>query len=274
LSGPDVANPAQIVPGDSGVGQRGGDIHQLHGLSAGGGDVFKFGNAAVGEKRCEPTRMREKLREERELGEKRGAEKLLHAVARIALAHTGDGRVHGDDQRGEAGAAGTINAAFGGGAASQEIKLIPRGTFCSGFHVFQFVAGNGREDVAGARIARGFGGGDFPAGMHQTAVTDGSEQTREGEVESQDADAEIAFVEGYGVARAKEDVVEGTGIFSESGFVVGASIKVVEDAARKASLGKAAKIFDIHYAGRAESVSSEGHEEYITEKRPAEAMRK
>jgi hypothetical protein len=272
-AGPDAADPAQIVPGDGGVGQRGSNIYKLHGPSAGGGDVLKFWNAAVGEKRGKPAGMREKLREKRELGEERVAQELLHAVARIAFAHSGDGRVHGDDEGGEAGAARAVDAAFRGGAATQKIKLIPRGAFGGGFHVFQFVAGNGGEDIAGAGFARGLGGGDFSAGVDQAAVADGRKQPGEGQIHSEDADAEIAFVEGDGVARAKEDVVEGAGIFAERGFVVGASIEVIENGSRKAALGETAKILDIHDAGRAECVSSESHGKYITEKRPAEAMR-
>ncbi len=97
-SGPHFSDPDQIVPGYSGVGQGGGDIHQLHGAFARDGDVFEFGNSAIGEKRGEPARVREKLREERELGEERAAEELLHAVARIAFAHSGDGRVYCDDE--------------------------------------------------------------------------------------------------------------------------------------------------------------------------------
>jgi hypothetical protein len=272
-SGPDAADPAQVVPGDGGVGQRGSNIHKLHGPSAGDGDVLKFWNAAVGEKRREPTGMREKLREKRELGEERVAKKLLHAVARIAFAHSGDGRVHGDDEGGVACAASAVDAAFGGGAASEEIKLIPCGALCSGLHVFQFVAGNGGEDVAGTRFARGFGGGDFSAGVDQAAVADGRQQPGEGQIDSEDTDAEIAFLEGDGVAWAKEDVVEGAGIFAECGFVVGTSIEVIEDRARETALGETAKILDVDNAWWAEGVSSEGHGKYITEKRPAEAMR-
>jgi hypothetical protein len=109
--------------------------------------------------------------------------------------------------------------------------------------------------------------------MYQAAVTYGCEEGGEGEIEAEDADAEIAFVEGDGVAGAKKDVVEGTGIFSESGFVIGTSVKVVEDSARKAALGETAKILDVYYAWWAEGVHSEGHGKYITEKHPAEAMR-
>jgi hypothetical protein len=272
-AGPHFSDPVQIVPGYSGVGERGGDIHQLHGPFTGDGDVFELGDSSIGEKCGEPARVREKLREKRELGEERAAEKLLHAVARIAFAHSGDRRVHGDDQRGEAGAAGTVDAAFGGGAASQEIELIPRGAFCGGFHVFQFVARDGGEDVAGACFARGFGGGDFSAGMHQAAVADGGEQAGEGKIEAEDADAEIAFVKGDGVAGAKQDVVEGTGIFAQSGFVVGASIEVIEDGARESALGEATKILDIYDARWAEARGFGRHGEYFMEKRAAEAMR-
>jgi hypothetical protein len=270
---PDAADPAQVVPGDGGVGERGGDVHQLHRPFARDGDVFELGDSPIGEKRGEPARVREKLREKRELGEERVAQELLHAVARIAFAHSGDWRVHGDDKSGVASAVGTIDAAFGCGAASEEIQLIPRGAFGGGFHVFQLVAGDGGKDVACAGFARGFGGGNFSAGMHQSAVADGCEQAGKGQIKSDDAHAEITFVEGDGVARAKQDVVEGAGIFAERGFVVGAAIEVIENGTRETALGEAAKILDVDYAGRAEGVRSKGHGKYITEKRPGEAMR-
>jgi hypothetical protein len=88
--------------------------------------------------------------------------------------------------------------------------------------------------------------------MHQAAVADGSEESRKGQIKADDADAEIAFVEGYGVAGAKKDVVEGAGIFAQRGFPVGASIEVIEDGAREAALGEAAKVLDIYNAGRVE----------------------
>jgi len=110
--------------------------------------------------------------------------------------------------------------------------------------------------------------------VDQAAVADGRQQTGEGEVESEDADAEVAFVEGDGVAGAKKYVVEGAGIFAEGGLVVGASVEVIEDGARKAALGEAAKIFDIHYTGRAEGGGFGSHGEYFMEKGPGEAMRK
>jgi hypothetical protein len=269
---PDFSDPAQVLPGYGGIDQCGCDVHQLHGPLAGDGDVFELGNSAVGKERGEPAGMPEKLREERELGEERVAQKLLHAIAGIALAHTRHGSVHGDDQRGETGTARAVDAAFGSGAASEEIELIPRGSFGGGFHVFEFVAGNRGEDVASAGFARGFGGGDFSAGVHQAAVADGGEQPGKGQIEADDADAEIAFVEGDGVARAKKDVVEGAGIFAQGGFVVGASIEVIENGARQAALCEASKILNIHYVWRTENVSSEGHGKYITEKRPVEAM--
>jgi hypothetical protein len=62
---------------------------------------------------------------------------------------------------------------------------------------------------------------------------------------------EIAFVEGHGVAGPKEDIVEGAGIFPERGFVFRAAIEIVEDGARQAALGEAAKILDVDDAGRA-----------------------
>jgi len=109
--------------------------------------------------------------------------------------------------------------------------------------------------------------------MHQAAVADGREQARECQVEAEDVNAEIAFVEGDGVAGAKEDVVEGAGIFAERGFVLGTAIEVIEDGARKAALGEAAKIFDVDDAGRAEGGGDGIHGGYFMKKIVAEAMR-
>jgi hypothetical protein len=88
--------------------------------------------------------------------------------------------------------------------------------------------------------------------VHQAAVADGREQARESEVEAKDANAQIAFVEGDGVAGTKEYVVKGAGIFAERGFVLGAAVEIVENGARETALGEAAKIFDVDDARRSE----------------------
>jgi len=108
--------------------------------------------------------------------------------------------------------------------------------------------------------------------MHQAAVAYRCEETGKGQIEADDADAEIAFVEGDGVARAKEDVVEGAGIFAQRGFVVGTAVEVIEDGAREAALGETAKILDVHYAWWAEASGYGWHGEYCMENRYSEAM--
>jgi hypothetical protein len=200
-------------------------------------------------------------------------DEFFHTVAEIALANSGDGSVDGDDERGKSGHPGAFNRGLSSAAATHQIELIEDGSGRGGFHIFQLVPRYGGKYVGGAGVAGGARCSHFAHGVHQAAVADGSEQTREGQIEADDADAEIAFVEGDGVAWAKEDVVEGAGVFAQRCFVVGSAIEVIENGAREAALGDAAKILNIHYAGRAESVGSKGHGKYITEKRPEDAMR-
>jgi hypothetical protein len=72
--------------------------------------------------------------------------------------------------------------------------------------------------------------------MHQAAIADGRQDRREGEVEAHDTHAEITVAESHGRARAKEDFVEGAGIFPQCRLVFGATVEIVEDGARQAAV--------------------------------------
>ena len=135
------------------------------------------------------------------------ADELLHAVAEIALTHAGDGSIDGDDERGKAGGAGAIDGGLGGAAATHEIELIEDGAGGGGFYVFKLVAGDGGENVGGAGVACGARCADFADGVHEAAVADGSEQKWQREIEAENAGAQVAMVEGDGVAGAEGDVL-------------------------------------------------------------------
>jgi len=193
------------------------------------------------------------LRNIGKFGKERAAEKLFHAVARIAFAEASDGSVDGDDEGIEAGFFGAIDGVLGDGATADQIKLIPRGAFGGGANGFEFVAGDGGEGVDGSGFAGGCCGGDFAAiaaGIHHAGIADGSENGGEGKIEGEDARADVCFGNGDGPARAKGDVVKDAAIFAEGDFGVGAAVEVIEDDARNTALGDFAEIVDVDDGGR------------------------
>ena len=100
-SAPRVANPLEVVPRCRRRFERGADIGVTH-RAVGEHDVGEVHQAAVGEEGREPSGAHEHLAEVRDRGQVH-REEFLDAVARIALAHAGDRRVDGDDQRFVAG---------------------------------------------------------------------------------------------------------------------------------------------------------------------------
>jgi hypothetical protein len=109
--------------------------------------------------------------------------------------------------------------------------------------------------------------------MHHAAIADRSENRRESQFVAQHVCAEIAFVEGHGIARAEEYIVKGAGIFAERGFVISSAIEIVEDGTRQAALSQAAEIFDVDDMGRAEGGSHGSHGGYFMKKVVREAIR-
>jgi len=152
-AGPEFPEPAKIFPGDDSATECGADVDERQRAFAGNDDVGERRSAAIEKKRSEPTGAREKLRDVWKFREERAAEKFFHAVARIALAQTGDGRVDGDDEGVEAGFFGAIDGVLGNFAAADKIELIPGRAFGGGADVFERMAGDGGEGVDGARVA-------------------------------------------------------------------------------------------------------------------------
>ena len=256
---PEFANPGEIAPGDGGFGESNGNIDERHGAFARDDDVGEWLDASVAQKSDEPTGSREDLRKIGNFLEGVAADQLLHAVAEIALAHTGDGGIDGDNERGKASDAGAIDGGLGGGAATHEVELIEDGTGGGGFYVFKFVAGDGRENVGGARLSGGASCTDFADGVHEAAVANGSEQERESEIEAENAGAQVAMVEGDGVTRTEGEVLIDAATFAEGDLAFGAAIEVIEDGLGHAALGDGAEISDADYARRGDGTGGWRH---------------
>ena len=99
----------------------------------------------------------------------------------------------------------------------------------------------------------------FAYGVHEAAVSDGGQQEGESKIEAEDAGAQGAVGEGYGVAGAKGDVFVDATIFAERDFAFGAAIEIVEHGARDAAAGERTKVGDVDDAGRCDGAGVSGH---------------
>jgi hypothetical protein len=86
--------------------------------------------------------------------------------------------------------------------------------------------------------------------VHEAAVSNGSEQEGETEIEAENAGAQGAISEGDCVARTEGDVLIDAAILAEGHLTVSASIKVVENGPGNATLGDGTEISDADDARR------------------------
>jgi hypothetical protein len=86
--------------------------------------------------------------------------------------------------------------------------------------------------------------------VHEAAVSNGSQQERESEIEAEDASAQGTVSEGDRMTRAEGDVLIYAAILAEGDFAFGAAIEVIEDGAGHAALGDGAEISDADDARR------------------------
>jgi hypothetical protein len=169
---PALADPAKVRPRHRGARQRGVDVEEWHRPLAGDHDVRERPETAIAQEAEEPARMREDVRQERQLLQHAAADQRLHAVAVIALAQARDGRVDRDDERAIPGDAGTLDDRLGRAPTAQQIELEEHGPGGAGLHVLQPVTGDGREDVGGAGRAGRARGRDLATRVHHPAVAD------------------------------------------------------------------------------------------------------
>jgi len=256
---PQFANPAEVAPGHGGFGEGGGDIHERHGALAGDDDVGKGGQTAIEQETREPSWARENLRKKPHFFKGAAADEFLDAVAAIALADSGDGRIDGDDKGGKSGAARAINCGLGGGAATHQIELVEDGSGRGGFYVFQLVSRYGGENVGGARVAGGASGAHFAHGVHQAAVADRSQQEWEREIEAENAGAQVAIGDGDRMAGTEGDILIDAAILAEGDLAFGAAIEIVEDGPGHAAPSEGAEIRDADHSGRGDGAGGSSH---------------
>ncbi len=111
---------------------------------------------------------------------------------------------------------------------AQLIELEPHRSTGGGPHRLERMAGDGGEDIDGARLARGAGGGHLARRMHQPAVAHRSEQRRKGQLGAQDARAQVDVGQRYRVARTERDRPEGRGVGQEGHLVFRPPVQIVE----------------------------------------------
>jgi len=85
--------------------------------------------------------------------------------------------------------------------------------------------------------------------MHKTAVADGSQQKRDSEIETEDASAQIALGDGYGVTRAQGDIFEYAAVLAQRDFALGAAVEIVEDNFGEAATRQRPEVMDADDAG-------------------------
>ena len=170
------------------------------------------------------------------IDERLSGDQLLHAVAHVALAQAGDGRVDGDDQRGTSGGVRAFDRAQRDVAAADEVELIPDGTARRCCHVLDRAAGQRRQDVRRARRACRASGRFFTARVEHPAAADRREQNGQIERRAEHRRSQIARAGGDRGPRPERHVFERPAVFAQRDFGVGAAVDVVEDDARKALL--------------------------------------
>src|SRR2546426_3890637 len=87
------------------------------------------------------------------------------------------------------------------------------------------------------------------AGMHEAAVADGSEQNRNGKVDSQHAGPKIATRNCHGLARPERDAVKRAAVLFQRGFPFGAAVEIVEDHLRQTAPRQRPQVLNVDDAG-------------------------
>ena len=109
------------------------------------------------------------------------------------------------------------------------------------------MSGNCGKNISGANVPCGARSGDFAIGMHEAAVADGRENSRERNFRTQDRGAKVALVDLHSMPWTKCDVLKGSAIFAKCDLSFSATVQIIEDRLWNAPFGHAAQVGDIHY---------------------------
>jgi hypothetical protein len=151
------------------------------------------------------------------------------------------------------------NASFRRGASSHQIELVEDWTRRARLHIFQLVAGNGRENESSSRIAGSTSGSHFPARMHKPAVPDRSQHEWQRKIEAEDARMQIASGNRNGMARSKGHVFEHATIFTKRDFTFGAAVEIIENRFRQLPGSNRPKVCNANHSRRRHAALGAGH---------------
>ena len=176
-------------------------------------------------------------------------EQRLGAVAEIALAQARHRRVDRHDERGAPCRARALEGGQRDIAPADEIDLVPHRTGGARPDFVDARAGERRQDVARAGVARGARREDLTTRVEHSRAAHRREQEGQRELGAEDRRAKVDRRDGARVARPQQHVVEGPHVLAQGDFGVGAAIDVVEDDARHPALGKAPEIGNVEHVG-------------------------
>ena len=155
-------------------------------------------------------------------------------MTEVALAHTGDRRVDGHDERAVAGRFRARDGRFGHRAAAWDVELIPERAAGVVADFFEPRAGERGQDVAGAGGARLASGVDLATRIEHAAETDRREHERQCERGAEHGRAQVATRHGHTLTRAKRHVAKRADVLVKRDLVLGAAVDVGEDDAADA----------------------------------------
>ena len=84
--------------------------------------------------------------------------------------------------------------------------------------------------------------------MHETAISDGSQQEWKGKVETQHARAQLTIWMGYGVTGPERNVLEYPAVLAERHLAFRPAVEVVENRLRQSSTRHGPKVIDTNDA--------------------------
>ncbi len=176
-------------------------------------------------------------------------EQRLGAVAEIALAQACHRRVDRHDERGAACRPRALEGGQRDIAAADEIDLVPHWTGGARPDFVDARAGERRQDVARAGVARGARRDDLATRVEHPRAAHRREQEGQRELGAEDRRAKVDRRDGARIARSQQHVVEGPHVLAQGHFGVSAAIDVVEDDARHPALGEAPEIGNVEHVG-------------------------
>ena len=258
---PRLLDPAQVVPRHGGRGQLRRDVGVGHRAAFGIPHVHELHQPTVADVIAEPRQPGEHLRGDLELA--RGdADPLLDTPPAergrrlhrfhlgVERAQSGDARIDREDERGEPGPLGALDAAQRRLPAAAEVELepaVPRGGRGDLFHRRARERG---ERHHGAELAGDAGRDGLALGREHAQAADGRDKPRHGEVVADRGRVHVERVELPSAVRRRHGLLEGADVRTKRGLRVGPAAEVLRDDGGHALLHEPPEVGGRHRIGQ------------------------